>query len=87
MPTEIEGQPARAPHSISGAFQDYNDPPYDSPFTKVDDTTNRCGYCEAVVYNNTESRDGHMNRAAGDGRHAHLYEGAALVDEGKLTDG
>lgn len=60
---KIEGVPASAPHSISGAFQDYNDPPHDSLFELVDDTTNRCTICGALVYNNTESRDGHLNRA------------------------
>lgn len=61
-PRNIEGVPARPPHPVSGAFQDYNDPGHDSLFEKLDGETNRCTICGALVYNNTESRDGHLNR-------------------------
>lgn len=57
-----EGVPARPPHPISGAFQDYNDPAPDSLFVKVDETRCRCLGCGAHVFNNTESRDGHLSR-------------------------
>lgn len=60
---DIEGVPASYPHPISGAFQDYNDPGYDSLFRKVSREVNECTVCGAWVYNNTESRDGHLNRA------------------------
>lgn len=61
----IEGQRAHPAYAVSGAFQDYNDPPPDSPFEKVNDETNRCKACGQLVYNNTESRDGHFYQDAG----------------------
>lgn len=61
-PSHIEGQPPRLPDPVSGAFQGYNDPPPDSLFEKVDGAINRCKSCGHLVYNNTESRDGHLNR-------------------------
>lgn len=39
----------------------YNDPPANSIFEKIDDTTNRCTVCERLVGNSTEARDGHRN--------------------------
>lgn len=39
----------------------YNDPPPDSLFDKTDDVTNRCRVCRTYVWNNTESRDAHLN--------------------------
>jgi hypothetical protein len=70
MPTKEtpEGFPACRPHPISQAEQAYNDPPLDSLFRLLSESTNRCTICGAVVYNNTESRDAHLSEK---GCHAH----------------
>lgn len=58
----IEGVPGRVPDPISHSAQDYNDPLPDSLFRKRSAETNECSICGTIVYNNTESRDGHLNR-------------------------
>ena len=55
----VEGVPARAPHPVSRAGQGYNDPGPDARFFKVNDEINCCWECGRLVFNNTESRDGH----------------------------
>jgi hypothetical protein len=40
-----------------------NDPGPDSLFEKVDEKTNRCLICGALVFNSTEARDAHLNTA------------------------
>lgn len=59
----IEGVPARPPDPISKAYQDYDDPDEDSLFVKVSYEVCQCTICGNLVYNNTESRDSHLNRA------------------------
>lgn len=57
--TRHVGPVAGCPHCP----EPFNDPPADSLFRKVDRETCVCKVCDALVANNTEGRDGHLNRA------------------------